>query len=119
MHLWTNSGGWRDAVMNILSRHGSWVLVGLLICSVFAPARAADRTDSIRGCRGTYASPPLGADGRADITELVKELVDLHANTYVWTLRSKATDWSDLKLFLPAAKDKGIRVWVGIYPPSE
>jgi hypothetical protein len=50
---------------------------------------------------------------------LVNELVDVGANTYSFCIHAQATDWDDLKLILPRAREKGIRVWGSIVPPSE
>jgi len=54
-----------------------------------------------------------------DIARLLNELVDQRANTYNWLIHSELTDWDDLKLFLPQARKKGIRVWVTLVPPTE
>jgi len=102
-----------------------WVLrVAAFLLGVVATRAAddaqADRARAILGCRGTYALPPrAGDEQRVDIPRLLDELVDLRANTYHWLIHAKATDWDDLKLFLPKAREKGIRVWVTICPPSE
>lgn len=106
----------KDAMRSILS-------LALCLCGV-AALRAADaqsdRAEALRGCHGTYASPPRkGKEHRVDISRLVAELVDLHANTYHWLIHARPTDWDDLKLFLPKAREKDIRVWVTIVPPSE
>jgi hypothetical protein len=54
-----------------------------------------------------------------DVTRLVDELVELHANTYSFCIHNYATDWDDLKLILPQARAKGIRIWASVVPPSE
>lgn len=80
----------------------------------------ADRARAVRGCYGTYALPPrVGKEHRVDVARLIAELVDLRADTYNWLIHARPTDWDDLKLFLPRAREKGIRVWVTIVPPSE
>jgi len=84
-----------------------------------AKPTTVDRTTSLRGSYGTYASTPRGKDGRADVGRLAKELVDLRVNTYHWLVWHAATDWDDLKLFLPLARKHSIRVWVCLVPPSE
>lgn len=78
-----------------------------------------DRTQAVRGCFGTYAGVPRGKDRRVDVARLVGELGELKANTYSWLVHDRATDWDDLKLFLPLARKDGIRVWVTLVPPSE
>ena len=79
----------------------------------------AQRAGNLIGTRATYCRAPRKADGRADVDRLVSELVDIRANTYSFCVHSSATDWDDLKLFLPRAREKGIRVWASIVPPSE
>src|ERR1051325_7844434 len=79
----------------------------------------AQRAGNLIGTRATYCRAPRKADGRADVDRLVSELVDIRANTYSFCIHSSATDWDDLKLFLPRAREKGIRVWASIVPPSE
>ena len=79
----------------------------------------AQRAGNLIGTRATYCRAPRKADARADLDRLVSELVDIRANTYSFCIHSSATDWDDLKLFLPRAREKGIRVWASIVPPSE
>ena len=80
---------------------------------------AAARRQSLRHSYGTYAGELRTADGRMDCDRLIAELGDLHANTYNWLISRANTDWEDLHTFLPLAKEKGIRVWVTLLPPSE
>src|SRR2546427_6413770 len=77
------------------------------------------RAEVLIGTRATYCSAPRKSDGRVDVDRLVSELVEIHANTYSFCIHSRATDWDDLNLFLPRAREKGIRVWASIVPPSE
>jgi hypothetical protein len=58
-------------------------------------------------------------DGRVDIDAMVVRLKDLGVTTYYWLIWHAATDWDDLKLFLPKAAEAGIDVWVYLVPPSE
>src|SRR5690242_20242752 len=78
-----------------------------------------ERTKVLMGTRATYCSAPRKADGRVDVGKLIEELVEVGANTYSFCIHAQATDWEDLKLMLPRAREKGIRVWVSIVPPSE
>jgi len=82
-------------------------------------AVAVDRTRDLRRSYGTYAANIRDSDGHVDISRLLGELEDLHANTYNWLIAHAETDWEDLKRFLPAAREKRIRVWVTLLPPSE
>jgi hypothetical protein len=84
-----------------------------------AEPAAASRADVLRGTFGTYDAEPRKPDGRVDVGRLVTELVTLRANTYNFLVWRAATDWDDLKLFLPRAREKGIKVWVTLVPPSE
>lgn len=74
---------------------------------------------NLEGILGTYANPPRLKNERVDRQKLLKELEDIQANTYNWLVWTKTTDWDDLKLFLPQAQKKNIRVWVTLVPPSE
>ena len=79
----------------------------------------AERAQAAFGTRATYCSAPRQADGRVDVDRLIAQLVELHANTYSFCIHGHATDWDDLKLFLPRAREKRIRVWGSVVPPSE
>ncbi|MEL7587560.1 MAG: hypothetical protein AAGU19_12670 [Prolixibacteraceae bacterium] len=72
-----------------------------------------------QGVLGTYANPPLQSNNRVDAKKLLRELRDIHANTYNWLVWTRQTDWDDLKLFLPLAEKENIRVWVTLVPPTE
>ena len=83
------------------------------------PPAQVDRTQALRCCYGTYDAAPRGKDRRVDCARLVRELAELRVNTYNWLIHARPTDWDDLKLFLPQTREKGIRVWVTLVPPSE
>lgn len=61
----------------------------------------------------------LRKDGRVDTDRMIQRLQDLGANTYMYLIWHRATDWEDLREFLPAAREAGITVWVYLVPPSE
>ena len=82
-------------------------------------AARAKRAEALRNTRATYCSAPRKPDGRVDVDRLISELAEIHANTYSFCIHSHATDWDDLKLILPRAREKGIRIWASIVPPSE
>jgi hypothetical protein len=71
------------------------------------------------GVLGTYANPPLLENGRVDFDRLISELKDIHADVYHFLIQGKATNWDDLKEFLPLARKAKIKVWVCLLPPSE
>lgn len=50
---------------------------------------------------------------------MVTRLKELGVTTYYWLVWHAPTDWDDLKLFLPKAREAGIEVWVYLVPPSE
>lgn len=83
-----------------------------------AGARAV-RARALVGTRATYCSAPRQPDSRVDVEKLIAELVEVNANTYSFCIHGHATDWDDLKLLLPAAQARGIRIWASIVPPSE
>jgi hypothetical protein len=66
-----------------------------------------------------YNSELRGPDGRVDTDRMVKRLKELGVTTYYWLIWHAATDWDDLKVFLPEAAQAGIDVWVYLVPPSE
>lgn len=84
-----------------------------------ATAPARDRAEAVRGCLATYGGLPRRPDGRADLPRLLRELEQLGANSYNFLVWQGTHDWDDLKLFLPQARARGLRVWVSLVPPSE
>ena len=104
----------------------SLVLLSLLqsLTGCVTPRNAQDisrevRAQAIGGTRGTYCQAPRKADGRVDVDRLIAELVEIRANTYSFCIHGSVTDWDDLKLLLPRARQHGIRIWASIVPPSE
>jgi hypothetical protein len=91
----------------------------------FAPVRAADSDDAaarrqaLSHSYGTYDGNFRKRDGHIDSQRLLADLAELHANTYNFLIAGAATDWDDLHTFLPLARERGIRVWVTLLPPSE
>jgi hypothetical protein len=84
-----------------------------------SPNDAEARAAALRGTMGTYCAAPRSLDGRVNVKLLVAQLLDLHANTYSFCIHGRSNDWADLQLFLPAAREHGIRVWASVVPPSE
>jgi hypothetical protein len=80
---------------------------------------AAARRQALARSYGTYGANLRAPDGHVDAQRLLADLDELHANTYNWLIAGAATDWDDLKAFLPLARQHGIRVWVTLLPPSE
>ena len=79
----------------------------------------AGRARAILGTRATYCRAPRKADSGVDVDRLIAELTEIHANTYSFCIHNWYTDWDDLKRILPRAREKGIRVWASIVPPTE
>lgn len=107
-----------------MARRCTPLLALLLILIAPLSLRADDnatkaRADALRGCLGTYGSPPRRADKHVDIPLLLEQLKDLGANSYNWLVWSENTDWDDLQTFLPKAREQGLKVWVTLVPPSE
>lgn len=97
--------------------------IGLLLIAVFCQAAESPAEDG-----GFLASPGLladynaelrGVDGRLDVDEMIARLTQLRVDTYFYLIWHRETDWEDLKLFLPAAREAGIDVWPYLVPPSE
>lgn len=95
-----------------------WFPLAHLACAQ-DPDHEPSAKQNLEGILGTYANPPRLKNERVDRQKLLKELEDIQANTYNWLVWTKTTDWDDLKLFLPQAQKKNIRVWVTLVPPSE
>ncbi len=95
------------------------LLVGCKTPTKAARLSAAARIEALRGTFGTYDAEPRKGDGRVDVERLVRELVAIKANTYNFLVWRAATDWEDFKLFLPLAREKDIKVWITLVPPSE
>ena len=101
--------------------------LGLLAtgCAMSEPPEVRDaqihaaRANVLRGVRGTYSQPPRLTNGHVNIPLLIDQLLDIHANTYSFAIRSGPDDWGDLQLFLPEARKHGILVWGSVVPPSE
>jgi hypothetical protein len=81
--------------------------------------KAVDRSKALLDSCGTYNGEPRDKRGRVDIERLIAELKDIRANTYNWLVWHAETDWEDLRLFLPLARENGILVWVTLVPPTE
>ena len=79
----------------------------------------AERATALQGCLATYDNLPRRADRRADLPRLLRELAELGANTYNFLIWHEATDWDDLRAFLPLAHAQHLRVWVTLVPPTE
>ncbi len=98
------------------------ILFGSIAACVAAtkpPAAEAVRRENIQGCFGTYNAAPRGKDGHVDARRLLDDLAELRANTYNWLIWHADTDWEDLKGFLPLARERHMKVWVTVVPPSE
>ncbi len=105
-----------------LFRAGAILFIALAFTSCTTTrqkAASTERTKALTDVRATYCSVPRLPNGRADTDKLVSELVELRANTYSFCIHAADTDWDDLKLFLPKARARGIRVWASIVPPTE
>jgi len=106
----------------VLKQSPAALLRLLLACGCASFSTQSPRIEHDRallGTRATYCRAPRKADNRVDVNKLVAELVEARANAYSFCIHQQLTDWDDLKLFLPAARAKGIRVWASVVPPSE
>jgi hypothetical protein len=98
---------------------GSLVVVLAAGVSVLAQDTSPRVLKFARPHLADYNSELRTTDGRVDTDAMVKRLKDLGVTTYYWLVWHAATDWDDLKVFLPKAADAGIDVWVYLVPPSE
>lgn len=125
------SHGVLQQVSKIMQQRLKTLVKSLVLLSLLAPLAGcaasrtaeetarAERARVVVGTRATYCSAPRTADHRVDVDRLIAQLVDLHANTYSFCIHGYSTDWDDLKLLLPRARARGIRVWGSLVPPSE
>lgn len=91
-------------------------LILLLSCCLLAGLAAAASAPPFLG---DYDAEPRLADGHVDNAALLQALQELHANTYMWLIWHKPTDWEDLQTFLPLAREAGISVWAYLVPHTE
>jgi hypothetical protein len=101
-----------------------FAVLGLLTAAVLAQSAPLTSLPSSRPLRldrhlADYDSELRLANGRVDVDAMVARLKELGVTTYYWLIWHAATDWEDLKLFLPKANDAGLEVWVYLVPPSE
>jgi len=106
------------------TRHWFWSLAILWagITPVMSQDRPSNQPSGQRLSRqhlADYNSELRLPNGRVDTDAMVKRLKELGVNTYYWLVWHAATDWDDLKAFLPKASQAGIEVWVYLVPPSE
>jgi hypothetical protein len=85
----------------------------------FGQAQASSRALLAPYHFADYDSEPRRSDGHVDGDALLKRLQELHVTTYYWLVWHAATDWDDLKLFLPKAAKAKLQVWVYLVPPTE
>lgn len=96
------------------------LIFSLLFCFAFASAAdIAARHKVVNGCLGTYGRPAWLSDNHADFSKLLRELEDIHANTFHWAIHGHTNEWDEIKAFLPQARKKNIKVWITLMPPSE
>ncbi len=95
-----------------------FVALILMLASVVG-LRAADARSPVNGLPADYDSELRRADGRVDVDAMVRRLQELGVGTYYWLIWHAPTDWDDLKVFLPRARQAGLEVWVYLVPPSE
>jgi hypothetical protein len=103
---------------------GMKTLTTLILTLAFAACLNAEdshlaRRKPLEGAFGTYDGEPRLPNGRIHTQELLSELTELRANTYNFLIWHAKTDWDDLQKFLPLAREKQIKVWVTLVPPTE
>ncbi len=96
-----------------------WVLSGLIACCGSDGVSAREGFLENPGLLADYNAELRGGDGRLDVESMIARLTQLRVDTYFYLIWHRETDWDDLKLFLPAARDAGIDVWAYLVPPSE
>lgn len=92
----------------------------ILVAGVVRGGQEANAvSESLRGCLGTYGRPLWKTNNHADVKRLLRELGEIHANTFHWSIHAHANEWQEIKAFLPLAGKKHINVWITVMPPSE
>jgi hypothetical protein len=94
-------------------------MLALLLISSCRSAVAQSNRAGIPLHLADYDAELRRPDGRIDVGLMVQRLKELRVTTYYWLIAHAATDWEDLKLFLPEAAKAQIEVWVYLVPPSE
>jgi hypothetical protein len=89
--------------------------LGFFVLSLVRPAQV--RADNLH--LADYDAELRLPNGRVDIATMASRLKELGVTTCYWLIAHAASDWDDLKLFLPEAGKAGIEVWVYLVPPSE
>jgi hypothetical protein len=104
--------------------HLTWILA--ILFAAPNPSRAQDRQPDKSPTQRLFHNHLADYDAelrlpnrRVDLDGMVRRLKELRVSTYYWLVWHEATDWDDLKLFLPKASQAGIDVWVYLVPPSE
>jgi hypothetical protein len=103
-------------------RLAGWRVLALLcamVGSVFAQDQASPRSGHFSLHFADYDAEPRRPDGHVDGDLLLARLTELHVTTYYWLVCHAATDWEDLKAFLPKAAEANLQVWVYLVPPTE
>src|ERR1043166_9325577 len=97
---------------------GAMVLV-LAVRSLAGTGPAETKKASSAHHLADYDAELRGPSGRVDVEAMTRRLKELGATKYYWLIWHAATDWEDLKLFLPEAKKAHLEVWVYLVPPTE
>ncbi len=111
MNTWTP----KRSLASLCSLSLIWGVAGLAVAQDKAPASPIYP----RLHFADYDSEPRRADGHVDRDALLARLKELRVTTYYWLVWHAATDWDDLKLFLPKAAQANLQVWVYLVPPTE
>ncbi len=98
---------------------GTLFLLGAGAQPAAAPAVAPARPRQPPLHLADYDSEPRRPDGHVDCDALVARLRELRVTTYYWLVWHAASDWDDLKMFLPKAAAADLRVWAYLVPPTE
>lgn len=94
-------------------------LLSLLLIILHASVPAQPNSNRAPLHLADYDAELRRPDGRVDTAAMVQRLKELGVTTYYWLIAHAATDWDDLKLFLPEAAKAHIEVWAYLVPPSE
>lgn len=100
-------------------RFSIFISVLFACVSIQAADDAQLRRDVFKNCLGTYGRPSWTKSGHADTQNLLRDLEEIHANTFHWAIHAYSNEWDEIKTFLPKARKANIKVWITLMPPSE
>jgi len=105
--------------VTLLAAGAAIAILAAALMFAIQPWRGQDRGAFSGFVKGQYDSLPRYPNGTADVQGLAATLADTNTSTYNYLLGDPVNGMGELEGFLVLAKERGIKVWVTILPPSE